>query len=295
MNRGRELAVLATAVGLAVLMLATPQSPATGAVASPTKVLTIVEENHSYAQAKAGMPYLMSLASKYAYASNDHGVTHPSLPNYLALAGADTFGVSTDSEPIPSTKVGTAKTVFDLALDKGLRAKSYQESMTSNCQTTSGGGYAARHNPWVYFGSSRTRCKAYDVPAGSFLTDVHNNALPNAGMLIPNLCNDGHDCSLTVADNWLKARLPTLLASTDFTSGRLTVVVTFDEDDIRSGNQVLTVVMNAALSGKHKVVTTSLNHYSLSRFLSSMSASPGLNNAATAPSFAAAFGFTTAP
>ena len=288
MNRGTHLAVLATTAGLVILMLDTPQSPATGAVASPTKVLTIVEENHSYAQAKAGMPYLMSLASKYAYASNDHGVTHPSLPNYLALAGADTFGVSTDSEPIPSTKVGTARTVFDLALDKGLRAKSYQESMTSNCQTTSGGGYAARHNPWVYFGSSRTRCKAYDVPAGSFLTDVHNNALPNAGMLIPNLCNDGHDCSLTVADNWLKARLPTLLASSDFTSGRLTVVVTFDEDDIRSGNQVLTVVMNAALSGKHKVVTTSLNHYSVSGYYSHVLRTSLLRKATSG--FATAFG-----
>ena len=288
MNRGTQLAVLATAAGLAVLMLATPQSPATGAVASPTKVLTIVEENHSYAQAKAGMPYLMSLASKYAYASNDHGVTHPSLPNYLAIAGGDTFGVSTDSEPIPSTKVGTARTVFDLALDKGLRAKSYQESMTSNCQTTSGGGYAARHNPWVYFGSSRIRCKSYDVPAGSFLTDVKNNALPNAGMLIPNLCNDAHDCSLTVADNWLKARLPTLLASSDFTSGRLTVVVTFDEDDVHSGNQVLTVVMNAALSGKHKVVTTTLNHYSLSGYYSHVLRASLLRKATSG--FSTAFG-----
>jgi acid phosphatase len=288
MIRGTKLAVLATAAGLAVLGLATSQSPATGAVASPTKVLTIVEENHSYAQAKAGMPYLMSLASKYAYASNDHGVTHPSLPNYLALAGGDTFGVSTDGEPIPSTKVGTAKTVFDLALDKGLRAKAYQESMTSNCQTTSGGGYAARHNPWVYFGSSRSRCKSYDVPAGSFLTDVHNNALPNAGMLIPNVCNDGHDCSLTVADNWLKARLPTLLASTDFTSGRLTVVVTFDEDDIHSGNQVLTVVLNAALSGKHKVVTTWLDHYSLSGYYSHVLRASRLRKATSG--FSTAFG-----
>lgn len=288
MNRGTQLAVLATAAGLAVLVLATLQSPATGAVASPTKVLTIVEENHSNAQAKSGMPYLMSLASKYAYASNDHGVTHPSLPNYLAIAGGDTFGVSTDSEPIPSAKVGTAKTVFDLALDKGLRAKSYQESMTSACQTTSGSGYAAKHNPWVYSGSSKTRCKSYDVPAGSFLTDVKNNALPNAGMLIPNLCNDGHDCSLTTADNWLKARLPTVLASSDFTSGRLTVVVTFDEDDNHSGNQVLTVVLNAALSGKHKVVTTWLNHYSLSGYYSHVLQASLLRKATSG--FSTAFG-----
>ena len=64
MNRGTHLAVLATTAGLVILMLDTPQSPATGAVASPTKVavmgkhsgsLTACEQNainacHSQAQ-----------------------------------------------------------------------------------------------------------------------------------------------------------------------------------------------------------------------------------------------------
>ena len=66
------------------------------------------------------------------------------------------------------------------------------------------------------------------------------------------------------------------------------VVVTFDEDDIRSGNQVLTVVMNAALSGKHKVVTTSLNHYSLSGYYSHVLRAPLLRKATSG--FASAFG-----
>ena len=41
-------------------------------------------ENRSYSQAIAGT-YVAQLATKYAIATNYHGVSHPSLPNYLAL------------------------------------------------------------------------------------------------------------------------------------------------------------------------------------------------------------------
>jgi hypothetical protein len=114
-------------------------------------------------------------------------------------------------------------------------------------------------------------------------------------MLVPNKCNDAHDCTLTVADNWLKARLPAVLASDDFTSGRLAVVVTADEDDQSQGNKVLTAVLAKPLDGAHKVVSAALTHYSLSRLLSQVSGQAGLRSAATAPDMAAAFGLTVGP
>ena len=61
-----------------------------------TKVLTIVEENHGYDQSLSSMPYLKSLGTRYGYATNYHALTHPSLPNYLALAGGSTFGETTN-------------------------------------------------------------------------------------------------------------------------------------------------------------------------------------------------------
>ncbi len=112
---------------------------------------------------------------------------------------------------------------------------------------------------------------------------------------LPNLCNIAHagGCplanagSLSLADAFLKKELPTVLASSDFTSGELTVVVTADEgSDI--DNKVLTVVMNASLHGK--VVTTALNHYSLTRYYDQVLGAPPLNNAATAADMQAAFG-----
>ena len=132
------------------------------------------------------------------------------------------------------------------------------------------------------------------------MTDARANALPAAGLLVPNKCNDAHDttlgCDLTTADQWLKDRLPTVLASDDFTSGRLAVVVTADEDntaDPSPGGTVLTVVLHASLDGTHRVVSTPLTHYSLTRLYDQVLGAPPLRNADTAPDMAAAFGLTT--
>lgn len=262
-------------------------------VGQVSKVVTFIEENHSLSQMQSGMPNLYSLAQRFSYANAYYGIRHPSLPNYLAIAGGDTFGVADDAAP--SSHPISSATVFGQALAKGLTAKTYAEGQTSNCQLGNTGRYAVKHNPWAYFTPERTACNANDVPETSFTADAQNNRLPNVAMVVPDLCNDAHDCSLTTADNWLKPRLAAVLASSDFTSGKLAVVVTADEDDSASGNKVLTVVLHQSLDGKHKVVSTSLNHYSLSRMLSKVSGSSGLRNAAAASDMATAFGLTVGP
>ena len=252
----------------------------------PTKVLSIIEENHSYTQMSNQMPYLWSLAQRYGYATDWTAIRHPSLPNYLAIVGGSTFGVTDDNDPVDHPI--NAVTVFDQAIDAGKRARLWAESMPANCYPVSASLYAVKHNPWAYFTPSQTRCNSFDVPAGSFLHAAANNGLPAVGMLVPNLCNDAHDCPLATADNWLKARLPTVLQSSDFTSGRLAVVVTADEDDRRSGNKVLTVVLAASLNGT--VVTAPLTHYSLTRFYAQTLGVAPLLNGIGAPDMRAAFG-----
>jgi phosphatidylinositol-3-phosphatase len=260
-----------------------------------TKVLTIVEENHSLEQMKAGMPFLYSLAQRFSYANNYVAIRHPSLPNYLAIAGGDTFGVSDDADPASHPLSG--QSVFGQAIARGRTASVYAESMPGNCVQSgnTGKGYAVKHNPWPYFVDERALCNVFDTPENGFGAAVDANALPNSGMLIPNMCNDAHDCSLGTADSWLKNRLPNILASSDFTSGKLAVVVTADEDDSTSGNKVLTVVLHASLDGSHKVVSTALTHYSLSRFYSQITGSPPLRKAAAASDMAEAFGLTVGP
>jgi hypothetical protein len=294
-------AVATTAVLRATTLNACAADPATGnrpstpavSTAHPTKVLVVIEENHSYAKMKAGMPYLFSLSQKYGYASNWSAIRHPSLPNYLAISGGSTFGVTDDRGPAAHTAhVGSARSVFDQALDVGKRAKTYAQAMPGPCHLSNYPGvkpsYAVRHNPWTYYRDSRARCHANDLPQTSFSRAAHDNTLPNVGFLIPNMCNDAHDCSLTTADAYLKKTLPDVLASHDFSSGKLVVVVTADEADRASENTVLTSVLSARLS--HKVVTAHLTHYSLTRYIAQVLGVRPLLNSRTAPDMKAAFG-----
>lgn len=63
----------------------------------------------------------------------------------------------------------------------------------------------------AYFMIARERaaCKRYDVPAGtSTRCQLHDAVvaarLPAYSLLIPDICNDRHDCSLHVSDRWLR-------------------------------------------------------------------------------------------
>jgi phosphatidylinositol-3-phosphatase len=273
----------------------TPSTGSPTATEAPSKVLVIIEENHSYAQMRAEMPYLFRLSERYGYATHWTAITHPSLPNYLAIAGGTTFGITDDLNPAAhDDDIGRARSVFDQAIDAGKSARTYVESMPSSdrCRLDDYpaglASYAVRHNPWTYFPASRSRCRAGDVPLDGFAAAARRDALPNVAFLIPNLCDDAHNCPLVAADAFLKRTLPDVLSSHDFSSGRLTVVVTADEDDRHSGNVVLTSVLSTHLSGK--VVSTHLTDYSLTRYIAEVLGVTPLGHGRTAPDMKAAFG-----
>jgi acid phosphatase len=107
------------------------------------------------------------------------------------------------------------------------------------------------------------------------------------GLVVPDICHDGHDCSLATADNWLKSWLTIVRQGPDYRSGRLAIVVTFDEDDSRADNTVLTVVVSPYTS---KVVSSRpLSHYSLTRYIAELTNTRPMGAAATAPSLRADF------
>ena len=145
---------------------------AQASVVPVTKVLIFVEENHSLAQMQSGMPYAYSLAQQYGYATHYQAITHPSLPNYLAIAAGSTFGIADDNPPSAHPLSGS--TVFGQAWAAGRTAKTYAQSMSANCQLTSSGNYAVKHNPWTYFTATyeRSHCKTYDVPGGNFPGEI---------------------------------------------------------------------------------------------------------------------------
>jgi acid phosphatase len=256
-----------------------------------TKVLVFVVENHSLNQMQADMPFVYGLAQQYAYATSYTAIRHPSLPNYLAIAGGSTFRVTDDRSPAAHRLHGAS--VFSQTRAAGLQAKVYADSMPRTCALTNAGRYAVRHNPWTYFVDDRRACRRYDVPAAALGPDADAGTLPNVGMVIPNLVHDAHDASLAVSDAWIRKKITRIQAGPDWQSGRLAIVVTADEDDHHQGNTVLTVV--ASKHQAHAVVSTPLTHYSLTRFLDDVAGVPYLRKAATAPSLTTAFGVTTRP
>lgn len=279
----------------------TPAAQGKSTVARPTprartapgisKVLVVIEENHSLTEMRSGMPYLYGLARRYGYATDHRATTHPSLPNYLAISGGSTFGVTDDETPPAHHLHGPS--VFGQALSAGRTARLYAESLPAPCATANAGPFVARHAPWAYYVDERAQCRRGMVASGTpgsgrLARDIAAGALPTVGMLIPNLIHDAHDGSLGQADNWLKSWLPRIMAGPDFREGRLAIVVTADEDDYTRVNKVLTVVVAPGV--QHRVVSTPLTHYSLTRLYDQVAGARPLRKAATAPSIARAFG-----
>jgi acid phosphatase len=280
-----------------------PQSPATQqsrlsttvgvSGVKPSKTLVIIEENHSESAALQAMPYLASLSDHYGRTTDYRAVTHPSLPNYLAIAGGSVFDVTDDKSP--ASHPIDQPSVFDDAIAAGHSAKTYAEAMPEPCYQTPAGTYAVKHNPWAYFSGtqSRANCQQFNVPAGTVTSgalhdDIAAGALPTISLLIPDLCNDAHNCPLSTADNWLREWLTIVMQGPDFTTGDLSIIVTFDEDDTNGPNTVLTTVIAPTINAV--VTDTALTHYSLTRYLAELAGVPPPGQAASTTSLATALG-----
>jgi hypothetical protein len=304
-DAGAALALTFFLVGLAACSggqanpVPTPPSPSGVGSRSPSpahgvdKVLVIVEENRSPEDVAAHMPFLMSQVRSYGAATMFYAIEHPSLPNYLVLAGGSTFGVADDKDPDVHSLDGPS--LFGGLLAAGRTAKTYADAMPGNCARRNHDTYAVRHNPWTYFDDQAERgsCEQFDVASGSptagaLADDIGSGELPTFGLLIPDICHDGHDCSAATTDDWLRSWLPTITRGPDFTSNRLAIVVTWDEDDDHSGNRVPLVVIHPSV--KHQQVTKRLDHYGLSASIARIGGIPPLRDAHKGVDVLAAFG-----
>lgn len=303
----RTRLLLLVAVACALLVACgdknqTPSSkpaPSTSPSASATtpagvdKVLVTVIENKSFDQLKSKAPKIWALGQKYGYATDFRAITHPSLPNYIAMAAGSTLGVEDDDEPVKHQL--TEPNVFADTIAAGRTAQILAEGMGSEpCRLTESddGNYVPKHVPWAYFVNDRDSCEKGVVDASAFDAEVAAGDLPNVGLLIPNQCHNAHDCSLGTADEWISAHVEQAMTGPDWTSGRLAIVITADEDNRKSGNQILTIVVHR--SQKHHVVSESLDLYSLHRLLAQVGGTEPLGEGRTAPDMAKAFGLPLA-
>jgi phosphatidylinositol-3-phosphatase len=267
---------------------ATPTAtPTTTSIPAFDHIFIVLEENHSYSEiiGNAAAPYINGLATQYALATNYYAITHPSLPNYLALTGASTFGITTDCTP--STCPVNARNLVDNIEAAGKTWKGYMESMPAPCTTSDSGQYVVRHDPFVYFDDIRTnatRCSAGVVPYTALANDLTTTATtPSYLWITPNVCDDMHDCSVSTGDTWLQNNLPTLFNSPAWTTQNSVLFITWDEDDSTAGNHVATLVIGPASKAGYQS-GASYTHYSLVHTIEAAWGLAGLtSNDANAP------------
>jgi acid phosphatase len=181
--------------------------------------------------------------------------------------------------------------VFGQALARGETARAYQESMPQPCDQDFAGQYDVNHNPWAYFPSEAASCRADDVAAGTpadgaLATDARGGTLPTVGLITPNLLHDGHDGTPAQADAWLRGWIPVLESGPDWRSGRLAIVVVFDEGE--TTEQVPFVLMVPGLSGVK--ISEPANHYALTRLIDTVIGAPPLRRASGAADLVAILG-----
>ncbi len=264
------LIALLTACGTAsrALPIQTRPSPvARPAGGPPSHIAVIVMENEEYADiiGSHSAPYITSLAHRYALATGMYAITHPSLPNYLALTGGSTFGISSDCT---GCHVG-ATSLVDQLTAAHLSWRAYMEDLPGACFTgASSGDYAKKHDPFAYYTrvtGDPARC-ANIVPLSQLAADERSGTLPRFLWITPNLCHDMHDCSVSTGDRFLAGLVPALLSAL---GPRGLLFLTWDEgssDDgccrLASGGHIVTIVAGAGARPGGRLASPT-DHYSV--------------------------------
>lgn len=246
-------------------------------------VVWIVMENHSFDQiiGSSEAPYINQLAAHYGLATNFYAEAHPSLPNYIAMTSGSTQGIADDGDP--ASHPLDVPSLFSRLPGGGSR--SLQESMPSNCLRSDAGDYAARHNPQVYYVNLGGDCARYDVPLGD-----PPDLSARFTFVTPNLMHDMHNGTVADGDSWLSTFMPKVLASSEYAGGQTAVFLTWDEDDLLTGNHIPTLVIAPPVVPGTRV-TERLDHYAMLRATQEMlGLEPLLGAAAQAADLRTAFG-----
>lgn len=274
-------------------------------------VFLIMEENTSLstlmtAMTSNGAPSFNKLRTKYASGSDYHGVSHPSLPNYIALTSGDTQGIGCDCHAQPGqgtcgtfscnlilggcTCTASVKNLADQLETANKTWMAFGEGMGTPCNLVddSSTSYAVRHVPFLYYDdiqTDATRCAKHVVDYSSFAVA----SAPEFTYIAPSLIDDMHDpvpasaANITAGDKWIGSVVDGLLASSAYTDGGLIIIV-WDEDDGSGGitgsdDPIPIFVLSPYAKSAGYVSAATMDHYSLLATLEDAFGLPRLGNA----------------
>jgi phosphatidylinositol-3-phosphatase len=238
----------------------------------PARVAVIVLENRSYEQVigSGSAPYINGLARRNALATRYYAVTHPSLPNYIALTGGSVFDIKRNCaqcDVAGRNVVGQLDAV-------GRTWKAYFEELDSRRRPGSTTPqYNPHYNPFVYYetvrgvDSDRDRVVGFD----SLRSDLRGGRIADFVWIAPGVRHDGHNSSLRAADSYASRLAPQVLQAL----GRNGVLyLTWDEgsrQDRRGvrgpgGGRIALIAAGGAARRQARTAVRA-NHYALLRTL----------------------------
>ena len=267
---------------LALLAVVTcPAARAVEAVPDFQHVIVIVFENKEEGQVigRSAAPTFTAMARRYAMVTRYYAVTHPSLPNYIAMISGSTHGIRRDCTGC----VVDGTNLADMLEEAGRSWKAYAEGLPRPGFTGAKyRRYVKKHVPFLYFrniaGSPSRR--VHVVPLKQLHADLAGDALPDFALVVPDLCNSMHDCPIRTGDKWLRATLPPLLRLPN-----TVVFVTFDEGTRRpDGNHIPALVLGTAVSPGSRFAELT-GHYGLLRTIEAAWSLPLLGHSARVAPF----------
>jgi hypothetical protein len=264
-------------------VLAAAVAVARPAVPSFRHVVVVVFENKERREVLGSpqAPTFDALAGEYATLSSYTGVAHPSLPNYLALVSGSTHGIASDC-----TSCSVAAPNLADELERAHRTwKTYAEGLPSpGSEVAYAGRYAKKHDPLLYFDDvARSPARRRRVvPFTQLRRDLAAHALPDFALIVPDLCDDMHDCSVATGDAWLKRDVVPLIRNPQL--ARSVVFVVFDEGvtDAGGGGEVPALALGSAVR-PHSRDERATNHYGLLRTIEDAWGLPRLGRSASTP------------
>lgn len=218
-------------------------------------VVVCVMENKTQGAVYGTGGYMTNLADANTYMTNSFGITHPSLPNYLALWSGSTQGVTDDghydfasSIPHLGSQMATAGVTF----------KAFSEDLPSvGSLADTSANYARKHAPWVSWQANGGFTGSLHVPFTQWPTDF--TTLPKLSFVIPNLIDDVHNAGISTGNTWLQAQLDPYVQWAKTHNSLF--ILTFDEDDQSANNLIYTV-----FAGHHATpgrFNQTVNHYTI--------------------------------
>src|SRR5215831_5327670 len=319
--RSRLSSIIGPLLGAYGLVVATTPAPA-APFPQYDHVFLIIEENEGFNQIIGNKfaPILNALASSYGLATNYTGVADPSEPNYVAMLGGDTFGISSDdpywfpgqsvnAENLMSQLEAAGKTwkgYFQGMPYPGYRGFSYPDK--SNGIPDSDTQYVSKHNGIVNFTNMQTPAEfAHMVPFAQLAKDLAAGTVPNFSYVVPDECHDSHgappwcvdsNATNTVQQSFLIAQMDAfagdivnaITSSSTWSTGNNAIVITFDEGAFAKSQIVTIVITNHGPRGVTD--NTSFNHFSLLASLQQTSGLGCLLNSCTANSMTNLFAIT---